>query len=68
MSGPMDDAFVYPDQFIDPSKLIEALQKVPPGCMVVKNRVGNLAIMRDGFFVGYIDLRTCEVDLFEQEG
>jgi len=39
-----------------------------PDAVLIKNHVGNLAIERDGDYVGWVDLRTGEVEFFEDRG
>ena len=34
---------------------------------LAKNAVGNLAVLRDGDYIGYIDLRYAEVTLFTDD-
>jgi hypothetical protein len=49
---------------LTPAQLIIACQeaaKLFPGCVLVKNRVGNLAVVLAGDYVGFIDLKTGEV-------
>jgi hypothetical protein len=48
---------------ITPFILFSALMEVPEGCVLVKNGVGNLSIIRinDRKWLGFIDLRTGEV-------
>jgi hypothetical protein len=48
-----------------PAQLLEGARVVAarfPDAELVKNKVGNLAIMVGGEYVGYLDLRTGEVD------
>jgi len=47
--------------------LIDALQRVPDGAELVKNAVGNLSIIVDGEYVGYVDLTSFETVLFAEE-
>lgn len=56
---------------ISPEQMTQALALVieeAPGSLLCKNQVGNLAILRDGKYVGYVDLADGEVALFEDEG
>ena len=51
-------------------ELIDALTEVPKDCILVKNQVGNLAIISDdeyGSMLGYVDLSIGETVLFDQE-
>jgi hypothetical protein len=38
-----------------------------PGCTLAKNQVGNLSVLLDGEYVGFVDLRTGDVELFDDE-
>jgi hypothetical protein len=43
-----------------PAQLLAGAREVAkraPGAVLVKNQVGNLAIVRDGEYIGYLDLR-----------
>jgi hypothetical protein len=47
-----------------PAQLLAGAQAVAgrwPDAELIRNEVGNLAIVRDGEFLGYLDLRTGEV-------
>jgi len=49
---------------LTPFALMTALATIPQGCTLVKNEVGNLAILdTDGVYIGFVDLTTGEVDL-----
>ena len=49
-------------------QLIDALRKVPEDCVLVKNQVGNLSILdADNYQIGHINLRTAEVDLYDDD-
>lgn len=51
---------------LTPALLLQAAQEIVrrrPQSTLVKNDVGNLAVIDDGEYVGFIDLRTGEVDL-----
>jgi hypothetical protein len=54
---------------VTPDELIQGVQAAAerfPGCVLVKNDVGNLAIMWWGSYVGFIDLGSGEfVNLLE---
>lgn len=41
--------------------LICVLEQVPDDVLMFKNTVGNLAMFRDGEYVGFIDLATAEL-------
>jgi hypothetical protein len=44
-----------------PAQLLAGASEVArrwPGALLVKNEVGNLAIVDDGEYVGFLDLRT----------
>lgn len=47
-----------------PADLITALMKVPRGCTLEKNPVGNLSVI-DGnrMFAGWVDLQTAELNM-----
>ena len=48
-----------------PAQLLEGARTVAerfPGAVLVKNEVGNLAIWNGGEYVGWLDLRTGEVN------
>lgn len=50
---------------MSPEQLLSAAVELGerfPGCELVKNKVGNLAILVDGTYVGWIDLVTGEVE------
>jgi hypothetical protein len=50
---------------LTPAQLLNGAREVAerfPAAELVKNQVGNLAIMIDGEYAGYLDLRTGEVD------
>lgn len=50
------------------STLMAGLAKLDPHYLLEKNRVGNLVILnQDGHYLGYVDLRTGEVDLEEEQ-
>jgi hypothetical protein len=38
-----------------------------PEVELVKNRVGNLSILRNGLSIGWIDLRNGSVNIFEED-
>lgn len=47
----------------EPARLIAALQQLPEGAVVVKNQVGNLAVLSSASnheHLGFIDLHTGE--------
>lgn len=49
-----------------PAQLLAGAREIAerfPGAELVKNQVGNLAVMVDGEYAGYLDLRTGEVAL-----
>lgn len=51
---------------LTPALLLQAAQEITrlrPESTLVKNEVGNLAVVDGGEYVGFIDLRTGEVDL-----
>ena len=51
-------------------ELIRALQNpaIRDDDTLLKNEVGNLAVFdADGYFVGYVDLLTGEVDIFARQ-
>jgi hypothetical protein len=54
-----------------PGELIDALRAVVerfPGCVLVKNTVGNLSIMDGEEYVGFVDLGDASwVDLTEDD-
>lgn len=48
--------------------LSASLNKLPAGYSVQPNSLGNLAILdADGFYTGYIDMRTGEVEIWTNE-
>lgn len=50
-----------------PAQLLAGAREVAerwPGASLVKNDVGNLAIVVDGEYAGYLDLRTGEVNAY----
>jgi hypothetical protein len=56
---------------VRPSDLLPAVHRLAyerPDVELVKNEVGNLAVMdRDGTYIGYLDLREGTLTLFEDE-
>jgi hypothetical protein len=49
-----------------PGQLLAGAQQIAeqfPAAELVKNEVGNLAIVEDGSYAGYLDLRTGQVHL-----
>lgn len=53
-----------------PAQLLAGAQAVmdrAPDAVLVKNDVGNLAIMQDGQYVGYLNLRYGTVDFLADE-
>ena len=55
---------------LTPARLLAAARLVierAPDAELEKNRVGNLSIMRDGEWSGWINLRTGEVHFNEDE-
>lgn len=55
---------------IDPQDLIRALQAVQdllPGARLHKNQVGNLAIIHNGEYVGFLDLATSQTEIFDTD-
>lgn len=55
---------------MSPGQMLEAAQMLVervPDCRLVKNEVGNLAIVRGDEFIGWVDLRSGEVHLDEIE-
>lgn len=50
---------------LTPAKLIVALCLIPQGCTLVKNGVGNLAVFDAGIYIGFVDLRTGDLELDE---
>jgi len=53
-----------------PAQLLAAAQVIAdrvPDAELAKNQVGNLAIMRDGEMIGWVDLRYGDVHLDEDE-
>lgn len=51
---------------LTPQELLAAAQRVvdeAPNAALVKNEVGNLAIVDEGTFIGWVDLRTGEVEI-----
>jgi hypothetical protein len=46
---------------ITPEALIEALKRLVPGDLLAKNDVGNLAILREDEYVGYVDLADATI-------
>lgn len=47
-------------------ELLAAAQRLVdemPNAALVKNEVGNLAIVNEGTYVGWVDLRTAEVEI-----
>ena len=51
---------------LTPVKLIASLSKIPLHCILIKNGVGNLAIMDESKgYIGFVDLTTGEVELDE---
>ena len=53
-----------------PAQLLAGAQAVAeraPGAELVKNKVGNLAIMRDGEMIGWLDLRYGTAHFDEDE-
>lgn len=53
-------------QFLDtvPAAVQHIADTLGPDVLLVKNQVGNLAIMKDGEYHGYVDLMFGEVDIF----
>lgn len=48
-----------------PAQLLAGAREIAgrwPDALLIKNQAGNLAISSGGEFVGYLDLRTGEVD------
>jgi hypothetical protein len=43
-------------------------RKLQDSDVLERNQVGNLAVYRDGVYVGWIDLGIGEVKMFEEEG
>lgn len=39
--------------------------ELKPSDVLVRNAVGNLAIERDGAYVGYVDVMWAEIEMFE---
>ena len=53
-----------------PEKLLSAAEDVfarEPDAKLVKNQVGNLSILRNGYSIGWIDLRYGIVHYFEED-
>jgi hypothetical protein len=53
-----------------PAQLLAGAQAVAaraPDAVLIKNQVGNLAIVRDGEHIGYLDLRYGTVHFEEDE-
>ena len=56
---------VMPLPNLTPAQLLDGAREVAgrfPDAELVKNDVGNLAIVAGGEYVGYLDLRTGEVE------
>jgi hypothetical protein len=54
-----------------PAQLLAGAQAVAdraPDAVLVKNQVGNLAIVRDGEMIGWLDLRYGEAYWNDEEG
>lgn len=55
------------DRRLTREQLQEILAGMKPGTCFTPNKVGNLAVLDgSGNYIGYIDFRTGEVDLFEE--
>lgn len=51
-----------------PRQLLDAATQLVQECPdaeLIKNQIGNLAIERDGEYLGWVDMRTGEVTLFQ---
>lgn len=51
---------------LTPQELLTAAQQLVaeiPNATLVKNEVGNLAIIDEGAYLGWVDLRTGEVEI-----
>ena len=49
-----------------PHELIKVLEVVPANADLVKNQVGNLAVILDDEYIGWVDLRTAEYNPNEE--
>jgi len=53
-----------------PAQLLDGAQAVAdraPDAELVKNEVGNLAIVRNGAYIGFLNLRNGELELIEDD-
>ena len=46
------------EKSITNAKLKEILSKLKDDCILYPNQVGNLSVVHDGLFVGYIDISS----------
>jgi hypothetical protein len=49
------------------SMALTVTDRIPADAQIVRNAVGNLAVMVNGEYAGFIDLVTGEVIMFEDE-
>lgn len=54
-------------KLIDLVKAYVEIHQRYPDAELDKNRVGNMSIMDGDMFVGFVDVRTGEVELFDDE-
>jgi len=57
---------VWPQKWITAKQLMDAVFELRPDDKLYPNSVGNLAVVRDMEYIGYINMATGEVDLDEE--